>query len=75
MIEVLSKQRKLCNRLTAVCNNVNPDYIITFISDRLAKAIHHRNDLRHYRTSSKFLKKMLTQHTPSMLTFQKTLLF
>ena len=57
MIEVLSKQRKLCNQLTAVCNNVNTDYIITFISDRLAKTIHHRNHSRHYRTSSKVFKE------------------
>ena len=47
MIEVLSIQGKLCNQFTAVCNNVNTDYIITFISDRLAKTIHHRNHLRH----------------------------
>ena len=45
------KNGKVVNRLTAVCTDADMKFIISFIFGKLPKFIHHRNQLKNYRSA------------------------
>ena len=59
MVETVAKNGKVSKRLTAITTNANLTFIVNFISEILSKIIHHRNHLKHYRTSIKLFKESI----------------
>ena len=56
-VELITKSDKKVKHLKAVFTHVNISYLLRYISERLTKIIHHRNQLRHCRSCSKTFKK------------------
>ena len=50
-MEITNKNGEISKRLQQVTTQANMEYIINFIATRLPKIIHHRNHLKHYRST------------------------
>ena len=57
MIEETTKYGKTTKRLKAVSTKAGMEFITNFISKLLSKIIHHRNQLKHYRTCIKIFNE------------------
>ena len=49
--ETISKHGKVLMKLKSSTTNANMCFILDFVSDLLAKSLHHRNHLKHYRNT------------------------
>lgn len=56
-MEITTKKGKTIERLKALSTNADLTFIIEFIDKRLVKFIHHRNQLKHYRSINKNVKE------------------
>ena len=56
-VELTTKSDKKVKHLKAVFTHVNISYLLRYISERLTKIIHHRNQLWHYRSCNKTFKE------------------
>ena len=56
---IKDKKGEIVKRLTPVQHNINATYLISFIEDLLPVIIHHRNHLKHYRSTIKKFTKMM----------------
>ena len=57
-IDMTNKAGKTVERLKAISTPVNMKFILDLISIRLPKIIHHRNQLKHYRSCIKTFKEV-----------------
>ena len=57
LIEETTRYGKTTKHLKAISTEAGMEFITSFISKLLAKIIHHRNQLKHYRTCIKIFKE------------------
>ena len=58
IVEVAAKSGNIVKRLKAISTNANMAFIVEFISSFLKNIIHHRNQLRHYRSCITVLREL-----------------
>ena len=59
-VEVLIKNEKIIKRLKAVSTQANLSFRTEFLEKRLSSIIHHRNQLKHYRSCLHLFKENIT---------------
>ena len=55
--EVLMKNRKIVKHLKGVSAQANLSFITKFLEKRLSSVVHHRNQLKHYRSCLSLFKE------------------